>query len=93
MKQPKTFRRPRLYYQHAVNHKSDRIRIIYPDGRSEWLRDGDPEDTDIPCWAEECRCFNYEVYGKCKSAKESLRNMRKYDKLCGWPPANFLGEL
>jgi hypothetical protein len=96
-REPKTFKRPRLYYQEAYDTLllGGRIRIIYPDGLCEWLSWGNPEHIYAPCWAA-IKPYNFyatDEYGKCKSGRAALKRMRVYDYIQGWPPADFLGEL
>lgn len=98
-KEPRTWRRPRLYYQEAPGDKRhpSRIRIIYPDGKSEWFwYNSSPVEVFEPCWSEsyyKSETIYGEAFGQDSSPYEALCRMREYDKRNGWPPADFLGEL
>jgi hypothetical protein len=101
-REPKTWKRPRLYFQFGRDGGMfERIRILYPDGSSEY-EFIDHLDADLPelfpCWAESwIRRRDYEdrerVLGLDKSPQGARRRMRKYDKETGLPKALFLGEL
>ncbi len=83
--------RPRLYLQNGFDEDAARIRIIYPDGSSEWLCNGDPEKEYAPCWAAIQPLYHGK--GKNRTQQEAIRAMRHYDDIVGWPSAHFLGYL
>ena len=82
---------PALYYQEG-NDKFrgyERIRIIYPDGTSEFRDDvmclykpGVVEAVK-PCWSN----------GVKRTFDAQVRAMHKYDVTQGFPPAVFLGDI
>jgi hypothetical protein len=85
MREPKTFDRPRLYYQPAANFRWGRLRILYPDGLAEY--DFFSLNQDL-CLTEDLwltSCF------QSLSGRKTLQRMREYDK--NFEPAWFLGEL
>ena len=102
-KEPKTWKRPRLYYQPTNHIMTSRIRIIYPDGSSEWMQDCYWEEGSYgPCWATDRVTTNGPefpgqrasgFYGKHKTPRAALVAMRTYDEIKDWKPAIFCGEL
>jgi len=99
LKEPKTFKRPRLYFCEGPSVFDDKIRIIYTDGRSEWRNltllapEGEEKWTLAPCWASSTIGVDLKTsFGKDKDAKTALKRMRAYDKTYG-RSALFLGEL
>jgi len=89
-KEPKTWKRPRLYYQPTCDVDRSRIRIIYPDGRSEWNSSGYHVEISFPpCWSEGI----IGEYGKNETPQAALKAMRVHDRDCGYKPAIFCGEL
>ena len=89
IKEPKTFARPRLYYQEGWDYDSyyygPRVRIIYPSGHAKWL--SFCTEVDL-VWAD-C-CWNKREY---TSGELSLKEATRYDNFNGFSPAEFLGEL
>ena len=96
MKEPKTFNRPRVYFQATDRVYTSRLRIIYPNGDAEWVMNsnGMLPDTKVysPCWAEQYG-FNKDEYGHNSSGKRAVRLMHRFDKYNGWCKAIFIGEL
>ena len=81
---------PALFYQERNSVGEDILRIIYPDGRTEWRFSG-TQDFDLfrdgseiigCCWA-----------GKCFNFQEQIQAMHLFDIERGNPPAIYLGEL
>ena len=68
---------------------SDRIRIIYPDGKTEWasLQTNPPSMRyvfgEIPCWALDDRNEALTF----KNGKQAFEVMCEYDKGENWKPA------
>lgn len=91
--EPKSWNYPRLYFQSTSIAKADRIRIIYPNGQSEWLSDGDANEKCTPCWAGYTSCKDGVYVWVCESPGIALEQMRRYDRLQKWPPSVFLGEI
>lgn len=96
MREPKTFDRPRLYYQEArIRDKrmkdldDSRMRILYPNGRAEFIFEYQTflsaydENWIISCW------YSFDN----DEGEESLNAMRSFDKKRGFKKALFLGEL
>lgn len=92
-KEPRAWKYPRLYYQSAPSYYNrERIRIIYPDGKSEWVDNvSDPDLVYRPCWAG--WKDRVDDYGKNKTPFLALKAMRTYDRTFDWPKADFLGEI
>lgn len=71
-----------------------RMRIIYPSGRAEWngaipIRSYTTVDIErfsnwnsLPCW-----------HRRNKTVSQLIQLMNDYDKILGFPPAVFLGEI
>ena len=101
-KEPKKWRRPRVYLQLTDDRENERLRIIYPDGSSEWSYYHvyfNIQKSHRPCWSAGCewiinsqRSWNTYVLGIDTSPQEALRRMRKYDKEMRFPKALYLGE-
>jgi hypothetical protein len=101
-KEPKSFIYPRIYFQDdhpkgrfpcgaAFDHGYSRLRIIYPDGSSQFCCG---TYWTYPCWAPDAAFSDYlEIRGKHASAFEALRVMREFDEKHGFPPAIFIGEI
>lgn len=104
IKEPKTFKRPRLYYQPANSERemyrdkdqlsvydTGRLRIIYPDGKAEWFslqNDFTGDWWHDPEWEKPC------WWSLCTSGYEALRQMKGFDAAQrGWGRAIFFGEL
>ena len=88
MKEPKTFKYPRLYMRNTdkkvYSEWKERIRIIYPNGKTEY---DDVEYSDYfkfekPCW----RLRSRNPYKQVKAMKD-------YDASCGYYETIFLGEI
>lgn len=84
-------KRPQLwmgYYDKAPDDPWERFRILYTDGKTEWITVGLFEDGDdwerLPCWH---RCQPI-----MKSFKKRVRLMKKYDEQHG-RKTMFLGNL
>ncbi len=103
-KEPKTWKRPRLYFQEANDNDESRIRIIYPDGKSEWMVGSDQWENgaNATCWSSKIvRLIGPEFenqmcegcYGKDSSPQQALARMCAYDAEMGFEPAIFCGEL
>lgn len=101
IKEPKTFKRPRLYYQDASGEmraelwfRSPRMRIIWPNGKSQIFFAGSWRKA---CWASGLSVIDdgddLEPCGKSKSGDHALRQMRRYDRHYNWPRAEFICEL
>lgn len=99
MKEPKTFKYPRMYYCHGYGElcsciEGPRIRIIYPSGLSEWLSLSKHPDSQyntewiFPCWLD---LLAYNLGNS--TGKKALRQMRTYDKKLYFKKAIFLGEI
>lgn len=80
-------KRPMMFYQEAGSFDSRRIRILHPDGTSEFLyldKGISPcEDWEKPCWSPDCPT----------TQQDQFRLMTCYDFSCGFQPAEFLGYL
>lgn len=83
-----------MYYQSALGYdqtvsSSPRVRIIYPNGKAEWLwlYSSWHVRWRTPCW------MSLPVNSKRRTAQHSLKKMRAYDKRIGFPKAKFLGEI
>jgi hypothetical protein len=83
MKEPKTFKRPRLYMRDINNNEGwlSRLRIIYPDGTCEYTTAELFMDWKHPCWAK---------IGA--NPKLQVKRMKSYDKSLDCKTL-FLGEL
>lgn len=86
LKEPKTFDRPRAYMRVTSNCKyyivgSERIRIIYPDGRAEFTTAISYNDWITPCWS-------INIYNPV----ELVKSMMRYDEKCGYETI-YLGEF
>jgi hypothetical protein len=101
-------RRPVMFYQEALNDNysyqhSSRVRIFYPDGRSEWCAfafagDGLSKDfynfDEVPCWEKETKKDEkYHKIAPSKTMMEAIRRARKFDKECGFPKMEMVCEL
>jgi hypothetical protein len=94
-------KRPVMFYQKANDTSlayigGDRIRIFYPDGRTEWctlaLSGIDYDDTDLyqfvsPCWE------NVSGTLRSRNMVEAIARANAYDQSNGWGKMKFLGEL
>lgn len=93
MKEPKTFKRPRLYWTPLFNGSaySGRMRIIYPNGDTDWSYHGPIKKHSPPYnpWADIHSCW---AIGQ-KNGFGRLEQMKEYDRQHGHEPAEFLGEL
>lgn len=95
MKEPKTFTRPRMYYQEGIlnstagtmHSNNGRIRIIYPDGTCEYAMDYifeeniqmNPNPAD-PTDYFFTKIFKSPCWAKSGlTAQEQLERMRDYD--------------
>lgn len=83
-------KRPQLwmgYDEYWQGEARERFRILYPDGKSEWITHYDLGSgcnwNDHPCW---------HYPWKIKSFKTRVRRMKEYDKACG-RKTMFLGNL
>ena len=105
LKEPKTFNKPRAYIRVDGKYKTFRrgafrIRIIYPDGVSEWS-DGtnlsfgkDGFEAYYPCWHKNYQPNNSRIaYNKSlMTAEAAVKAMKKYDKQNGFKTL-FIGEF
>jgi hypothetical protein len=93
MKEPRSFNKPRLYYQEALDRNGyqlpDRIRIIYPDGSAEWGAGG--QTYGSPCWNKRWSACGRR--NKAKTGQQAVELMKEYDAVCNWTHADYLGEL
>lgn len=90
------------HYQYSP-HRGSRLRIVYPDGKSQWksyyLEYLDLEYVQNAPWDWHCYGFLNSIdellgyYSQFRSPQAAIRAMRKYDKMMGFPPADFLGFL
>jgi hypothetical protein len=83
MKEPKTFKRPRLYMREG-NGESDwitRLRIIYPDGTCEYTTAEYGDPWNRPCWA-----------AISSNPRLQVKRMKSYDWRYKFETL-FLGEL
>lgn len=103
LKEPKTFKYPRLYVGIQKNGELDNPRIVYPSGRGDWGANGwcNSDRTayveyDFACWVadkvEQFGSLLSEDLHRPELAFESLRNMKKYLKQKGLKVL-FLGEI
>lgn len=83
-------KRPQLwmgYYEDWPNYGNERFRILYPDGKTEWIDQrsllGGYGWYNYPCWL---------VLLEIKSFKTRVRLMKEYDKDCG-RKTMFLGNI
>ena len=105
MKEPKTFKYPRVYFQEGDDKYikrlaySNRVRVIYPDGTCEWLCDQNVrEDGKFyrPCWGGIGVVSSegaHGVTGKLRSGPEAVERMKLYDSIEGFLPADFVCEI
>lgn len=88
MKEPKTFRYPRLYvraYKKRNGYPEGyyfRIRIIFPDGSATYSTAVEFIDWEHPCW-------NRKLY---ESPFSQIKKMKAFDKMLGYKTI-FLGEI
>ena len=103
LKEPKTFKYPRLYVGIQKNGELDNPRIVYPSGRGDWgasgwcHSDGTANvEYDFACWVagevKQHRSRLSEDLHRPELAFKSLRNMKKYLKQQGLDVL-FLGEI
>jgi hypothetical protein len=100
--------RPAMFYQEAAIKFgspllkpdaliADRIRIVYPNGKIEWLsfevfnKDGYYAWGKEPCYIGDREC--YGVKNKPRTFKQAMDLIAIYDKGYEWEPMEFLGEL
>lgn len=80
-------KRPMMFYQGADSFYCRRVRILHPDGTSEFQfldKSRDPcEDWEKPCWSP--------IWPT--SQEDQFKRMKFYDNIYGFPPAEFLGYL
>jgi hypothetical protein len=65
-----------------------RLRILYPNGKTEWMGSNPLRFQSMSRWRGMC-CWQPEN----ATMKELIKAMRKYDKKQGYPKAIFLGEI
>lgn len=81
-KEPKDFRFPRMYVCFSLGLDTfSRLRIIEPDGRSNWLNGYSGSNEGMPCWA---------IPGQ--SAMDAVKSMKEYD-LANFLTTVFIGEI
>lgn len=90
-KEKRNPRRPWLFYQEATDNTVDRLRILYPDGRSQYA--WGEHYFMKPCWSRKHEPNGEEVFGISTNRGIAFRAMRRYDKTLGFKPAEFLGNL
>lgn len=103
LKEPKEFRYPRVYVQDGLLHHPNsytcgaRIRIVYPNGKVEWMSDARAKLNLLSLWRNSCyayqKLFRAPDRRKFKSGSEAVKAMRKYDQEEGFPLAIFAGEI
>lgn len=96
VKEPKTFKRPRLYMRKTDTEfrYEQRLRIVWPDGTA-WYDVGIDAKikNDNPCWTRDVEFAGERVnYHNQLSPLEKIKEMKAYDKFCGYETI-FLGEL
>ena len=88
MKEPKAFKRPRLYWRkaEASDELEQRIRIVYPNGHAEYA---DGMICSSGCWYDKLPCW---MNGTVTKGKQAVKLMKNYDKKRGFKTI-FLGEI
>jgi hypothetical protein len=102
-------RRPVMFYQEAEGSDYSfefcaRIRIFYPNGKSEWCalatfgKRGDLCNNAYsfinPCWNKVKELEEGEVsIAPSKTMSQAMGRARRFDKKHGFPKMKFLGEL
>ena len=65
------------------------MRIIYPNGSSEWTPDQIFAHMEADCWDRPC----WDAYQESKNGYDALKKMREYDKEQKFRKAEFIGEI
>lgn len=82
---PKQFKYPQLWWQPIYRGCFGRMRILYPNGKTEWSWGVLSEAWEhYPC------CWNPRRKFK---GNDMIKAMNDYDKERGFPRAIFLGEI
>lgn len=66
-----------------------RLRLLHPDGKSQWIALNRSEDSMFSKWSKPCWHDGRQI----KNRKDALKEMRKFDKEGKWKPAVFIGYL
>lgn len=104
LKEPKRFKKPRVYYQPGDNLNEARIRIIYPDDTyPDWfeLKNQEKIYQELVKGKLPRRLLRHTYFGtpcwhdnNMDTGPKCLRAMRQFDYHdCNWNKAIYLGEL
>lgn len=80
-----------IYYQPRRLNDIGRIRIIEPNGNTQWMSSPDIQCQHHSYWHPRC-CF-VDFCDDLVTQEHVIKAMRRYDEQCGYPPAELIGEL